>query len=262
MPYEQKATAKSTTGKNYQKKQPVSSAVRQGVDPRSSGFDGASERGPDFLKIDANTYVDCTILVEANEIFSIEQCAIWLRQGSGSISPAWVYIGEDDPSHELGDSVQRRYKAYLPVLVGDEPKVFSMSRKLHTDLMEIADMNNDQIKGLNIRIKRTGASLQTRYSIHSKGTRTDVDDVEEVDVLAALGPLDREGIEKLLCRRLNASSFDEILTRYEGKKITVPLEKLVDEEEEEEPAPKKAKAKARKPKPVVEEDEDEEDLEL
>lgn len=254
MPRDQKATPTKSSGKAYKTDNTQASPLTRGADPRGSGGFGDRE-GPMFLKIDPNTYVDGTILCEAEDIISVEQCGIWLERGSG-VSPSWVYIGADDPSHELVE-VERRYRAYLPLLIDGEVRVFSMSKANHRDLLEIADAVGGELRGQNIRIKRTGQALQTRYQLISRPTRTDVDDVDEVDVVPALGPLDREGIEKLICLRLNADSFDEVLERYEGKKITKPLPPKVK-------ATKATATKAKKGKAVVEddEDEDEEDLDL
>jgi hypothetical protein len=256
MPYTKSATPKKSSAKGFTHNNETPSPLTRGGDPRGQG-NGNGEFGPQFLKIDPNSYVDVTVLCEPEEIISVENCAIWLEKGSG-ISPSWVYIGADDPSHELVD-VERRYKAYLPVLSEGEVRIFSMSKKIHSDMLEVADAIGGEFRGQNIRIKRTGQALQTRYQIIARPTRTDVDDVEEVDIIPALGPLDREGIEKLICLRLNAADFDEVLERYEGKKITRPLPTLV-KDKKETPAPAKPKRKA---KPVVEEDEEEdEDLSL
>lgn len=259
MAFEKKAAPKKSSGKEFSKKPAASNSgpIRTGVDPRQGG-NGTGERGAGFLKIDPNSFVDVTILVEPEDIISTEQCAIWLEQGTGT-SPSWVYIGKDDPSHDLGDSVQKRYRAYLPVMDEDgESKIFAMSKTAHQALLDIADVVSP-LAGLNIRIKRTGNGLQTRYAILNRGTRMDISNVEEVDVVETLGPLDREGIEKLIAMRLNCPDYETVLDRYQGKKITQPQAggdsrgRTAETTEQ-----RKSKPKPR-PMPVVEEDEDDDE---
>lgn len=78
----------------------------------------------------------------------------------------------------------------------------------------------------------------------------DVDDVEEVDVVATLGPLTLDGIEKMIAQRLNCEDFEEVLEKYQGKKITGPQPAV---------AKSKAKAAVKKARPVEDEDEDEDE---
>ena len=262
MPYEKKAVAKKSSGK-AQASANKFNPIKKGADNRGQmGGNGDGEKGPQFLKIDPNSYVDVAILVDPDEIISVEQCSIWLNVGANPgvtvKSPSWVYIGEDDPFHQLSEwdsGIQRRYRAYLPVLDPStgESKIWAMSKTQHNNLLDLADANGDSLKGINIRIKRTGSQMQTRYNVVPRGSRMDVDDVEEVDVVAALGPLDLDAIEKMIAQRLNCEDFAEVLEKYQGKKIASPQPAV---------AKSKAKAAVKKARPVDDDDEDEdEDLE-
>jgi hypothetical protein len=181
--------------------------VKSGYDPRKDGSDGTATA---WLKIEPNSSVDAVVLVEAEEILACEQCAIWLDAGN---SPVWVYTGPDDPSHDLG--VDRRYRAYLPVLVDGEVKVWSMGKMAHVQLLDIADASGE-LKGLEIRIKRTGSGLTTRYSVVPKGKRHDVSRIEEPDVIAMLGPITSEEVREMITEKLGKASYDEVLASYKG----------------------------------------------
>lgn len=201
---------KNTTSEN--------SPVKSGGDPRGQ-MGGESS----WLKIDSNSTIDVVPLVEVDDILHCEQCAIWLEDGGKS--PVWVYIGSDDPSNDL--KAQRRYRAFLPVWVlpEKEVQVWAMGKGAHGQILDIADAIGE-LKGANLRIKRTGMGLQTRYNITPRGTRTDVKRAPEVDVISMLGPMDREGIEKLICERLNAPDYDTVLEKFRGKEITKALPKV------------------------------------
>lgn len=228
------------------------SPIRTGVDPRKDGSgDGG---GKMWLKLDAGEYQDVTCLVEADDIIATEQCAIWQDDGN---SPVWVYTGPNDPSHDL--KIERRYRAYLPVLDSEgEPRVFSMGKMVHKQLLEIADATGS-IEGLELRLKRTGNGLATRYSVVQKGKRYDVSKVEEVDVISLLGPLTPEGVQELIATKMGKGSYEEVLEAYLGK--ASKKAKMAAAEAAE---PKAKAAKKKTPLPVVEEpaEEEDEDLEL
>lgn len=187
-------------------KKEMFSPVKTGSDPRKEG--GTRNL---WLKIESNSYVDATILVDVDEIVACEQCAIWLDDGN---SPVWVYTGPEDPMHDLG--VDKRYRAYLPVLVDGEAKVWSMGKQAHSALLDIADAN-DEIKGLDVRLKRTGAGLATRYSIVPKGSRRDVSKVDEIDVISLLGPLTPNEVKDMLVKKFEKEDYEDFLSVYRGK---------------------------------------------
>jgi hypothetical protein len=218
------------------KKAPGYSPLKTGTDPRKSG--GADGQN-NWLKIEPGQTLDVVSLVEVEEIISCEQCAIWLEEGN---SPVWVYTGPEDPSHEL--KIEKRYKAYLPVLVDGETKVWSMGKGAHSQVLDIADAVGE-LKGLEIRIKRTGNGLSTRYSIVNRGKRHDVSRHAEVDVIAMLGPITPGEVQDMIAQKLGMDSYEDVLERFKGKTI------------------RKGAASAAKSKSRVEVDDedDEEDLE-
>lgn len=189
----------------------MAKASKAAFSPIKTGSDPRKDAKSLWLKIDANSYADCAILVEVDEIIAVEQCAIWLDDGN---SPVWVYTGPDDPSHEL--KVDKRYRAYLPVLVEGESKVWSMGKQAHSMILDIADAQ-ESIKGLDVRIKRTGAGLGTRYSLVPKGTRKDVSRIPEVDVVEMLGPITSEGVREMLTEKFDKESYEDFLEAYRGK---------------------------------------------
>lgn len=188
--------------------------LRTGYDPRKDKKQTSGEgNGGNWLKLEAGKPVDVTILVEKEDIITCEQSAIWLDDGN---SPVWVFTGPDDPSIEL--DIERRYRAYLPVLMADgSKKVWGMGKMAHTQLLEIADAVGE-LKGLNVRLKRTGAGLNTRYNVINRGSRRDVDDEDEVDVVAMLDPKSPDEVRDMIAEKLGLSSWDEVLRQYKGKK--------------------------------------------
>lgn len=205
---------------------PVYEPVKKGVDPRSD------ESATQWLKLEPNEQVDVTCLVDIGDIFSTEQCAIWLDEGA---SPIWVYTGANDPSHDL--DISRAYRAYLPILVDGEVKIWSMGKTAHSQLYDIADAAGD-LRGMNLRLKRTGSGLKTRYSVTPRGTRTKVDKIEEVDVISMLGPLTSEGVQEFIAQKLGCEDYNEVLAKYRGRikkgKITKVKDGKVSDDDDEE----------------------------
>jgi len=196
--------------------------VKAGYDPRKDTNGGGS-----WLTLKAGDYEDVTVLVDAKEILQCEQCAIWLDDGA---SPVWVYTGAEDPSHDLG--VEKRYRAYLPVLTEEgESKVWSMGKQAHGQLLDISDAGGS-LKGMVIRIKRTGSGLSTRYSIVPKGKKKDVSDVPEVDVIAMLGPLESDEVKQMIAKRFGAEDYTTFLGSYKGKGSKGGAAKKTDEVED------------------------------
>ena len=212
--------------------------IRTGIDPRKEKkAKDAETNNSNFLKLKPDTHADVTILVEPEDIVVCEQAAIWLDDGN---SPVWVYSGPNDPSHEL--EIKRTYRAYLPVLTEEgEVKVWGMGKMAHTQVLEISDVVGE-LAGLVVRLKRTGAGLNTRYTLVSKGTRKAIEHIEEVDVVSMLGSLDPEEVKEMIAEKLGKSSYEEVVASYRGKKgiakdaksgKTKPITQEEDEEDEE-----------------------------
>jgi hypothetical protein len=160
-----------------------------------------------------------------------------------------VYTGPDDPYHQL--KADKRYRAFLPILVNGEVKVWSMSKTSHMQLLDIADAGGS-LSGMELRIKRTGSGLATRYSVVPRGKRHDISDVPEVDIISMLGPITTEGVRKVIAEKLNKDSYEEVLVAYLGKAAFAT------------DASKSAKkaGKVKDSLPVEDEDEDLDDIEL
>lgn len=182
--------------------------VQVGGDPR-----GTNENTTQWLKVDPNTFEDVILMVNTDEIISCEQCAIWLEGGS---SPVWVYSGVDDPSHEL--KAEKRYRAFIPVIHKGDVKVWPMGKGAHGTLLDIADAAGE-LKGLEVRIKRTGSNLATRYAITPRGARHKVDSYPEVDIVSMLGPLDTDDVKKMIAEKLLCEDWAEVMKKYRGKSV-------------------------------------------
>lgn len=191
--------------------------IRTGSDPRKDSTMSGSTSNM-WLSLQPNEAINVVCLVAVEDIIACDQCAIWLDEGN---SPVWVYTGADDPAHDL--NIDRRYRAYLPVLAPKEaggserePRVFSMGKSVHMALLDIADAVGD-ITGVELRIKRTGSGLATRYSVAQTGKRFDVSKQPEVDVIAMLGPLTTEGVRELLVTKLGKGTYEEVVSAYRGR---------------------------------------------
>jgi len=217
--------------------------TRTGYDPRKKGGESDDGNSVKFFKVEPGGFEDVTILCDPIDIISGEQVAIWLTDGN---SPVWMYTGPHDPYHDLGvKPSDKKYKAFLPVLMSDgEQAIWAMSKTVHGSVLDIADATG-RLKGVNLRIKRTGKGLQTRYSLVPLGTFTDVKRQPPVDVYSRLGPLTLEGVRELVADKLGYPNYDECLNAYQK-------ENGLAVEEEEEVAPVKTKKAAAK-KPKVEE---------
>lgn len=214
--------------------------VKSGYDPRKDKQDGPNM----WMRLMPNQSADIVILVEIEDIITVEQCAIWIEGGGddGVKSPVWTYTGPNDPMHELNE-VKKSYRAFLPCVENGEVKVLPMGKMLHGALLDIADAAGS-IAGMQVRVKRTGSGLNTRYSLVQTGKRMDVSKYDEVDVVALLGPLTPDGVRELIAQRLQLDSYEEVLEKYSGKAV---------------PATRTTKTKKKAAPVVVEEDDEEED---
>lgn len=224
--------------------------LQTGRDPRKdkkagSNGDSPEERGFKWLKIEPGDYIDVVILCEADDIITGEQCAIWQDAGN---SPVWIYTGDKDPYHEL-DVKDKRYRAFLPCVnvETDEVLVWGMGKLAHSQILDIADTSGS-IKGMGVRIKRTGKGLQTRYAVISTGKRRNVSSYDEVDITSALGPLTVKGVRELIAEKLGFETYEDVVAAY----IRTPKEEHQPPKKEK-PEPK-AKAKKAAPPPVEEEE--------
>lgn len=192
-------------------KKPVYNPVKSGYDPRKDAENRENQQRM-WFKPQAGETVAITMLANTEDILNCEQCAIWLDTGT---SPVWVFMGPDDPSIELG--VDRRYRAYIPLMIGDdEPQLWSVGKGVHGQLLDIADASGG-LKGLVIQLKRMGNGLATRYSLVPTGKRKKVDNIEEIDVISLLGPLDVEEIRTMIAERLGMADYDAVVEYYKGQ---------------------------------------------
>lgn len=179
--------------------------IKKGYDPRKEPAGGS------WFKMEAGDEKDIIPLVEKDDILSCEAVSMWLDEGN---SPFWVYTGPNDPSHALGED--KGYKAYMPLLVEGEVKIWGMSKRVHNSFLDIAETAGG-LRGYVLRVKRTGTGLKTAYTITQRNKRKDVSSVEVPDVLAMLGPLTPEGVIEMLENKFGMS-FDDVVKKYGKKK--------------------------------------------
>lgn len=173
--------------------------VKIGAKPEATGEGGDSV----FFTIAADEMIECKVLVNVDEIVSVEQCALWNHYNP---SPVWVFIGPSDPSHDLG--IKSGYRAFLPIsftLDGEKVvRLWSMSKTSHRQIAEIAEMSGS-LKGQVLRIKRTGSGMKTQHTIVPIGKRVKItENVPSVEtIIDLLGPYSREEIISLIEQRTN-----------------------------------------------------------
>jgi hypothetical protein len=194
--------------------------IKKGLDPRKSSTGGGA-----YFKLGSGETADIVILSSADDILSCEQCAIWLDEGN---SPVWVYTGGDDPSNELG--IPRGYRAYIAIQHEGESKIWSLSKTVHNQLLDISDAGSLE-PGAVVRVKRTGAGLKTRYSVVPRGKSKDVSDVELPDIIESLGPITSEGVWEMMVDKLGMDR-DSIVKKY-GKKKPKPKATVLAEDEDD-----------------------------
>lgn len=170
--------------------------ISVGAKPSTGGGNSGGWWGPK-----ADEIHEVTLLASDAEIVSVDQCTIW----DINPAPSWVYCGSDDPSHDLG--IKPGYRAFIPVLVkGDEeqkPRIWSMPISAHRALCDIAEMQD--LKGLVVKVKKTGQSIKTKYTIVSTARVVNIKKVEDIpssdDIISRLGPETREEIIAMIEER-------------------------------------------------------------
>lgn len=174
-------------------------ALRVGTVPSAQSGESS------FWSLEEGQTAVMTILAEVDEIVSVDQFAIW----DVKPAPVWVNIGDEDPGRELG--LKPSYRAFVPVEIDGERKLWSVGIGVHRQLHEIGTMA-DGLKGLVIKAKRTGSGLKTRYTVLSTGKRAKtVPEGFTVDeIVEMLGPDTREGILELIEER-TGMSFTKLL---------------------------------------------------
>ena len=238
--------------------------VKVGITPTAS----VEKTGGNFMTMPVDEIVECKILCNAEEIVSVEQCALWQHYNP---SPVWTYIGPTDPSHELG--VNAGYRAFLPISYKKDGEVlvrlWSMSKTSHRRISEVSEMSGP-LKGQIVRIKRTGAGLKTEHSIVPIGKRVKISESVPTidDIIELLGPYDRDEIISYI-EITTGESFAEVKSKVsvaskkaskDGKKgpgkKKVEVVELEDDDEDVEEAVEKDDWAADGVEELVEEDED------
>lgn len=202
------------------KKASAGPPVRFGKPEERPASDGKSSS---FLSVPKDKMMELKILVEGSKIPSVDQCALW---NYFNPSPVWTYIGDDDPSNDLG--IKRGYRAFVPVSYTDDKgelkvKLWSIPVGVHKQLSELEELNGG-LKGQKIRVKKSGTGLKTKYSIAFTGKRYKIsEDVpSEEDILELLGPYTREEIIKVIEDRCEMS-FDDVVATVVGKQGGGPV---------------------------------------
>jgi hypothetical protein len=169
--------------------------------------------------LEAGDSVDIVPLVEKDDILTCDQCAIWLDEGS---SPFWVYTGPRDPSHDL--KLDKGYRAFMPLMVDGEVKIWSMGKRVHSSLLDIAEAIGS-LAGQIIRVKRTGSGFKTAYTVVQRGKRKDISEIEVPDIFSFLGPLTSDGVKDMLVSKFDMP-YPKIVEKYkkQPEKKAAPVE--------------------------------------
>lgn len=178
-----------------------------------------------FLSVPNDKTVELKVLVNGKDIPSIDQCALW---SFFNPSPVWTYIGEDDPSNDLG--VKRGYRAFVQVSYKDDRgeqkvKLWSIPIGVHKQLSELEEVLGG-LKGQVLRVKKSGSGLKTKYTVVSTGKRYKITEkvLSQEEVLDLLGPFTRDEIIDVIEERCKMS-FDEVVAYVTSKDEGKPTKK-------------------------------------
>lgn len=197
-------------------------AIRVGGTPKAG-------RSSKFFSLKADVTYQVVLLAETDQIVSIDQCALW----DFAPAPMWAHIGVGDPADDLG--IKPAYRAFIPMMIegevdrrggvtktdnSGEVVLLSMPRTMHTEFCNISDMTGS-LFGRQVRIKKTGSGLGTRYTVLPTGTVKSGGDLPETiptveDVIASLGPQTREEIIKLIEQR-SQKTWSDVVDIYQEK---------------------------------------------
>ena len=181
-----------------------------------------------FLKPDKAGTIAYLLADKDGIRWTSEQVQCFEQQGKPT-NVTWIKVGPNDPAGELGLKSDG-YAAWVPVAVkGDsgewEVKFWQTNRTNHAAIVALA---NDwpSLPGTRIKISFIGG----RWTVAAlppaaKGnpSKAEIDEliaaIPDDDAFGAmLGPDNVEGVKELLMKRLNVTSWNQVLTAF-GKKV-------------------------------------------
>lgn len=118
-----------------------------------------------FVKVSEDESLAIVPLVELDELTSVDQHEFW------DVNPAVLFpcIGEGCPACEAGN--KPKYKAFLPVMSTDgESKIFAFGISIERQIEEISEETGG-IKGMVLKIRRSGSGFSTRYTVVATGKK-------------------------------------------------------------------------------------------
>jgi hypothetical protein len=188
-----------------------SSIIRKGKDALSSPASGK------FLKISNDDAVVIAPLAGLEEMISIDQHEFW------EVNPAAIVpcIHRKCPACEAGNSP--RFKGFLPVVTKEgEVKVWAFGIKVERNLEDL-ESELGTLKGQALKFRRTGTGKMTQYIVTPLGRKMNVADKEMPDIESMIGPLDAEGITRVLVDRgviSDSGSGSKVATSSEEEEFT------------------------------------------
>jgi len=204
------------------------------MSPRSvirKGKDALPQSGESrFLKVPEGEAVTIVPLTGLDNLISIDQHAFW------DITPGVLVpcTGNGCPACALGNKPS--FRAFLPVMTKENgTKIFSFGISVLRQL-ESLEEELGSLAGQAIKVRRHGSGLATKYTVIAVGKKVPTKDVEVPDIIAAIGPTDNEGIERVL---VDAGLLDpdEKKTKHARKipvEVKTPAEPELEKDDEEE----------------------------
>lgn len=209
------------------------SAIRRGMGVLK---DRPAGGGGSFVSVSDGEQVELVPMVDMDDMVSYDQHAIWLDAGNSPIFACIDGTGEQCPGCQMGE--KPRFRAFLPVLTQEGPKIWAFGITMARQLSEIDDAV-DGIAGKVMRLRRTGSGINTRYTVITTGKERDVSAAAPLDVEENLGPTDRMGILELLNRA--GIDLSAVASKTEVKKLggkpepePEPKEDIAEEESSDE----------------------------
>jgi hypothetical protein len=136
----------------------------------------------------------------SNSIISFNQYAIWKDNlPDGVRSPVFPAIGgKSDPGAMLG--LEPRFKGFMLVIEkgGEDELVWPFTVSVFKQLCELESTLGESIKGMILKVSRTGEGLKTKYRVVATGKRVAINGEPETDLMEHVGPTTREEIVEML----------------------------------------------------------------
>lgn len=135
-----------------------------------------------------------------NCLMSFQQYTLWLDDlPTGKFSPSFPNLGgKGEVGQVLGLTPTFRCMMLVMVNGEEDEQIWAFGKQVFSQLVEIEQAAGESIRGLVLRVSKTGEKMQTKYRVVPTSRRVPVSGEPETDLTKFVGPTTREEIIKLL----------------------------------------------------------------